>query len=277
MPVRHPTSIVICNKSKYISMSLLQLCFIWFSRIIGKFPISKNTITDNLNLGNQKVATIMLDSKTGAGKKSSNVVWHATEVTKKERNRRNNHKSAIIWFTGLSGSGKSTIACALEKRLYELSAQTYILDGDNMRYGLNSDLGFTSDDRKENIRRIGEVSKLFVDAGVLVLSSFISPFTQDRSLARELVNADEFIEIYVKCPLDICEQRDPKGLYSKARNGEIKHFTGIDSPYEEPSRAEITIDTSLSSIDESVEEIIGYLCYHSYITINKYITTLSFD
>ena len=144
MSVRHPISIAICNKSKYASKSLLQPCLRWNSRIIGKFPISKNQITDNLNVGDYELETIMLDSKTGAVKKSSNVVWHATEVTKQERNRRNNHKSAIIWFTGLSGSGKSTIACALEKRLYELSAQTYILDGDNMRYGLNSDLGFTS-------------------------------------------------------------------------------------------------------------------------------------
>lgn len=206
----------------------------------------------------------MLDQKTVA-RKSSNVVWHATQVTKQERISRNNHKSAIIWFTGMSGSGKSTIACALEKRLHEMSAHTYILDGDNMRYGLNNDLGFTSSDRKENIRRIGEVAKLFVDAGVIVLSSFISPFTQDRGTVRTLVSEDEFIEIYIKCPLDICEERDPKGLYLKARNGEIKHFTGIDSPYEEPIGAEITLDTSIFSVDESVERIIEYLCRRSYI------------
>ena len=210
----------------------------------------------------------MLDSKAVSSNKSSNVVWHDTEVTKKERNRRNNHRSAIIWFTGLSGSGKSTIACALEKRLYELSTQTYILDGDNMRYGLNSDLGFTSEDRKENIRRIGEVSKLFVDAGVIVLSSFISPFIEDRGFVREIVNKDEFIEIYMKCPLEICESRDPKGLYSKARKGEIRHFTGIDSPYEEPVSPEIVIDTSITSIDDSVDKIIDYLGRRSYIELN---------
>jgi len=219
----------------------------------------------------------MLDSKILSEKKSSNVVWHEAEVTKQERNRRNNHKSTILWFTGLSGSGKSTIACALEKQLHEQHAQTYILDGDNMRHGLNSDLGFSCEDRKENIRRIGEVAKLFVDAGFLVLSSFISPFTQDRGLVRELVNKDEFIEVYVKCPLDVCEHRDPKGLYSKARKGEIKNFTGIDSPYEEPVRAEITIDTSLSSIDESVNKIIEYLYRQSYITFNNNQTASSFD
>jgi adenylylsulfate kinase len=134
-----------------------------------------------------------------------------------------------------------------------------------MRYGLNNDLGFTSDDRKENIRRIGEVARLFVDAGIIVLSSFISPFTQDRGTVRTLVDKDEFIEVYVKCPLDVCEQRDPKGLYLKARNGEIRNFTGIDSPYEEPARAEITIDTSKLSVDESVKTIIDYLTQMHYI------------
>lgn len=213
------------------------------------------------------VVNDMLDSKTVSGNKPSNIVWHTTVVTKQERDSLNNQHSAIIWFTGLSGSGKSTIACALEKRLHDLSARSYILDGDNMRYGLNRDLGFTNKDRKENIRRIGEVSKLFVDAGVIVLSSFISPFIDDRDFVRNIVNKDEFIEIYVKCPLDICEQRDPKGLYMKARNGEIKHFTGIDSPYEEPVIPEITIDTSTTSIDDSVDRIIDYLYRRSYIEL----------
>jgi adenylylsulfate kinase len=211
----------------------------------------------------------MLESKTDTVRESSNVVWHAGEVTRHDRIKRNNHKSAILWFTGLSGSGKSTIACALEKRLYDMSAQTYILDGDNMRFGLNSDLGFTDKDRKENIRRIGEVAKLFVDAGVLVLSSFISPFTQDRHLVRKLVEDNEFIEIYVKCPLEICELRDPKGLYHRARKGEINHFTGIDSAYEEPARAELTIDTSRMSVEEAVEEIVEYLHSNGYLASNK--------
>jgi len=210
----------------------------------------------------------MLDLKTAYRKKSSNVVWHDASVTKHDRNRLNKQQSAIIWFTGLSGSGKSTIACALEKRLHDRSTRTYILDGDNMRYGLNNDLGFSDEDRSENIRRIGEVSKLFVDAGVIVLSSFISPFIEDRGFVRNIVNNDEFIEIFVKCPLDICEQRDPKGLYMKARKGEIKYFTGIDSPYEEPVKPEITIDTSVTGIDESVDKIIDYLYRYSYIDNN---------
>ena len=161
--------------------------------------------------------------------------------------------------------------------MYELSAQTYILDGDNMRFGLNSDLGFTDEDRRENIRRIGEVAKLFVDAGVLVLSSFISPFTQDRGLVRSLVKDNEFIEIYVKCPLEICEQRDPKGLYVRARKGEISHFTGIDSPYEEPERAELIIDTSRTNVEEAVAEIIEYLHSHGYLASDSKLSVLSFD
>jgi len=207
----------------------------------------------------------MLDLKTASRKESSNIVWHDASVTKQDRNRLNNQQSGIIWFTGLSGSGKSSIACALDKHLHDLSAHTYILDGDNMRYGLNNDLGFSDEDRRENIRRIGEVSKLFVDAGVIVLSSFISPFIEDRGFVRKIVNKGEFIEIFVKCPLDICEQRDPKGLYMKARKGEIKYFTGIDSPYEEPTKPEITIDTSFTGIDDSVNIIIDYLYRHSYI------------
>jgi len=218
----------------------------------------------------------MHDSKSVSRKKSSNVVWHQTEITKQERNIQNNHKSTILWFTGLSGSGKSTIACALEKELHHLATNTYTLDGDNIRYGLNNDLGFTDEDRKENIRRIGEVSKLFVDAGVIVLSSFISPFNEDRDFVRNLVKKDEFIEIYVKCPLEVCEQRDPKGLYLKARNGEIKYFTGIDSPYEEPVKPEITIDTSVTSIDDAVGRIINYLNQRLYIEIRDNITALGF-
>ncbi len=201
--------------------------------------------------------------------KSSNVVWHQSEVTKESRNNLNNQRSAILWFTGLSGSGKSTVANALEQRLHELSFRTYILDGDNVRHGLNGDLSFSDDDRKENIRRIGEVSKLFVDAGVMVLTSFISPFIQDRQSVRNIVNETEFIEIYVKCPLEVCEQRDVKGLYKRARKGEIKHFTGIDSAYEEPENADIVIDTSVMSIDESVNTIINYMIKHSYIVLTR--------
>jgi len=190
---------------------------------------------------------------------ATNIVWHSTTVDKKDRQTRNKHKSCILWFTGLSGSGKSTLANAVEKRLFESGAQTYILDGDNVRHGLSKDLGFSDHDRQENIRRIAEVSKLFVDAGVIVLTAFISPFREDRQVARDLVESGEFIEIYVKCSLEECERRDPKGLYEKARKGEIPHFTGISSPYEEPVNPELVIENDQVSIEEAVDQIVGYL------------------
>ena len=203
-------------------------------------------------------------------RRSSNVVWCNTEITKERRNQLNQQKSAILWFTGLSGSGKSTIADAVEERLHNSSVRTYILDGDNVRHGLNGDLGFSDADRQENIRRIGETSKLFIDAGVMVLTSFISPFVEDRNFVRSIVDSHEFIEVHVQCPLDVCEQRDVKGLYKKARNGEIKFFTGIDSPYEEPESAEITIDTAALSIEQAANKIIEYLAQNSYIKLNSY-------
>jgi adenylylsulfate kinase len=190
---------------------------------------------------------------------TTDIVWHSATVTKGERNKLNNHNSCILWFTGLSGSGKSTIANALEKKLHEMKLQSYILDGDNVRHGLNKDLGFSSDDRKENIRRIGEVSKLFIDAGMITITAFISPFREDRELARGLVENGDFIEIYIKCSLDTCEQRDPKGLYKKARQGKIPDFTGISSPYEEPFEPELVIETDKQSVEESVNTILDYL------------------
>ncbi|WP_416147998.1 adenylyl-sulfate kinase [Salipaludibacillus sp. HK11] len=190
---------------------------------------------------------------------ASNIHWHSAAVTKKERQQLHNHKSCTIWFTGLSGSGKSTLANAVDQRLYQLGAKTYVLDGDNVRHGLNKDLGFKPEDREENIRRIGEVSKLFVDSGSIVLTAFVSPYRQDRDLAREMVEKDEFIEVFVKCPVEECENRDPKGLYKKARAGEIPEFTGISAPYEEPNQPELTISTDQASIEQSVETIIDYL------------------
>jgi adenylylsulfate kinase len=190
---------------------------------------------------------------------NTNVVWHQTAVTKEERRQRNGHHSCVLWFTGLSGSGKSTVANAVSKKLFDLGIQNYVLDGDNVRHGLNKDLGFSAEDRTENIRRIGEVAKLFVDSGQFVLTAFISPFAQDRALVRGLVESDEFIEIYVKCPLEECEKRDPKGLYQKARNGEIRNFTGIDSPYEAPEAPELIIDTHLHSIHQCADQVIAYL------------------
>jgi adenylylsulfate kinase len=187
-------------------------------------------------------------------------------ITKEERNKQNNHKSFVLWFTGLSGAGKSTLAINLEKKLYSKNIKTYILDGDNIRKGLNKDLGFSDSDRTENIRRIGEVSKLFVDAGIVPLVAFISPFQSDRDIARKLVNEGEFIEIFVDCSLEVCESRDIKGLYKKARSGELKQFTGIDSPYEKPINPELSINTANQSIDESVNEIYQYLISKSLIS-----------
>ena len=196
---------------------------------------------------------------------STNITWHDSQVTKEERQKLHKHHSAILWFTGLSASGKSTLCVALEKRLYERGISTYILDGDNVRHSLNKDLGFSPEDRTENIRRIGEVAKLFVDAGIITLTAFISPYREDRKTVRELVNSEEFIEIYVKCSVEECERRDPKGLYKKARAGEIKDFTGINAPYEEPINPEIIIENEKQPIDISVDQVIDYLLENEYI------------
>lgn len=187
------------------------------------------------------------------------IIPHEHEITKGDRRSLNNHGSLILWFTGLPSSGKSTIANELEKKLITLGTRTYILDGDNVRMGLCKDLGFSEEDRGENIRRIGEVSKLFIDAGCIVLSAFVSPYIKDRDAVRELVEEGEFVEVFVDAPLEVCEERDVKGLYKKAREGIIKGFTGIDDPYEAPLNPEITIDTSKLSLDEGVKVIFDYL------------------
>ncbi|MGE6376215.1 adenylyl-sulfate kinase [Peribacillus muralis] len=191
--------------------------------------------------------------------RQENIHQHAFSLTKEHRQALHGHKSYILWFTGLSGSGKSTIANMVEAKLHAKGVSTYILDGDNLRNGLNEDLGFNMDDRKENIRRIGEVSKIFVDSGIVVLATFISPYANDREDVRKKVESDEFIEIYVKCPIEACEERDPKGLYKKARIGEITDFTGVSAPYEEPENPEIIIETSDNTIEECVQQIINYL------------------
>jgi adenylylsulfate kinase len=197
----------------------------------------------------------------------NNIVWHNHHISKAERAKQKNQRSCILWFTGLSASGKSTIANALEARLYKMGKHTYLLDGDNIRHGLNKNLGFKDEERIENIRRIGEVSKLFVDAGLIVISAFISPFRSDRQIVRELVEEAEFIEIFIDTLLEVCEERDPKGLYKKARKGEILSFTGISSPYEQPEAPEIHIHTAHQSVEESVNAIIEYLslkgCIHA--------------
>ena len=185
----------------------------------------------------------------------NNIIPFNHLVTKSERQTLNKHRSIMIWFTGLSGSGKSTLAERVEDLLFKQGIRTYILDGDNVRTGLNKNLGFSPEDRKENIRRIGEVGKLFVDAGIVILTAFISPYREDRAYVRDLLAAGEFAEVYVKCPIEICEERDVKGLYAKARKGEIKNFTGINAPYEEPENSEITIETNLYSVDECSKKI----------------------
>jgi len=187
------------------------------------------------------------------------VIPHEHEITKEDRRGLNEHGSTIVWFTGLPSSGKSTIANEVEKKLIQRRMRTYILDGDNVRMGLCKDLGFSEEDRAENIRRIGEVSKLFVDAGTLVLSAFVSPYTRDRNAVRDLVPEGEFVEVYVKCSLEEAESRDVKGLYKKARAGEIKGFTGIDDPYEAPENPEIVIETDKVTLDEGVNQLIDYL------------------
>ncbi|AWX57531.1 adenylyl-sulfate kinase [Brevibacillus brevis] len=196
---------------------------------------------------------------------TANIVWHQTTVTKEDRQKRAGHKSCVLWFTGLSGAGKSTLANAVEHELHQRGLASYVLDGDNIRHGLNRGLGFGAEDRQENIRRIGEVAKLFVDAGVITLTAFISPYREDRELARNLVEAGEFIEVYVKCSLDECERRDVKGLYQKARSGEIGQFTGISAPYEEPLQAELVIESDEQTIEESVQIVLTYLEEHQIL------------
>ena len=192
-------------------------------------------------------------------KRSSNVNWHERRLGRDDYLRRNGHLPVVLWFTGLSGSGKSTLAQLVEERLFEEGCYTYLLDGDNVRHGLNGDLGFSEADRRENIRRIGEVSKLFTDAGMVVLAAFISPYRADRDRVRALFAPGEFLEIYLRCPLATCEERDPKGLYRQARAGLLPEFTGIDSPYEEPSNPELTVDTGQTAVEDAVEGIVGFL------------------
>jgi adenylylsulfate kinase len=191
--------------------------------------------------------------------KADNITWHQAAVTADDRAGLNGHGGAVLWFTGLPSSGKSTLAVALECLLFKQGCRTYVLDGDNIRHGLNKNLGFSPDDRKENIRRIAEVAKLFADAGIIVMTAFISPYAEDRRAARKLVPPGKFVEIYCKCPIDVCERRDPKGLYKKARAGQIKEFTGVDAPYEPPPDPEITADTGSESVEENARRIVDHL------------------
>ena len=190
---------------------------------------------------------------------SSNIIYHQASVTRQRRNKLNNHRSVVLWFTGLSGSGKSTLAHSLEEKLFQKGCKTFVLDGDNVRHGLNSNLDFSEAGRTENIRRISEVSKLMLESGLIVMTAFISPINKDRSEARQLISNDDFIEIYCKASLETCEARDVKGLYKRARAGEITNYTGIDSPYEVPENPELTIDTDNQSLEGSVSTILSFL------------------
>ena len=199
--------------------------------------------------------------------KSTNTVWHHATVTRKDRENLHKHKSAVLWFTGLSGSGKSTMAHAVEDRLHKSGVTTFVLDGDNVRHGLCCDLGFSNADRIENIRRIGEVAKLLTESGVITLTAFISPFKEDRNAARKLLPHGDFLEIYCHCPIEVCEERDVKGLYKKARSGEIPFFTGIGSPYEEPEKPELVVNTHEKSLEESVNAVIQLMTQRGLVNL----------
>jgi len=253
------------HPAEQLELNEIGYCRIRASRALAFDAYDSNPATgafilvdrvSNLTVGAGMIVRPVTDQLTD---KSSNVTWHAQTVNKRARAQQKAQKSAVLWFTGLSGAGKSTVANALEKALFQRGHHSYLLDGDNVRHGLNRDLGFSDDDRVENIRRIGEVARLMADAGLVVLTAFISPFRADRAMVRELMEDGEFVEIHVDAPLDVCETRDPKGLYAKARAGVISNFTGIDSPYEPPEDAEIIVDTSKMSVDECVEELLAYL------------------
>jgi len=199
------------------------------------------------------------------GDNHNNLYWHAPSITVHDRRRQSACRSCVLWFTGLSASGKSTLANALSKEFHALGVKSYVLDGDNVRHGLNKDLGFSHEDRKENIRRIGEVAKLFVDAGLIIMTAFISPYREDRDNVRALLHDGEFVEVYLKCSLETCERRDPKGIYRKAKAGQIKEFTGISAPYEEPVKPELTIETDKMTTEECLKSIFDFLVEKGYL------------
>jgi bifunctional enzyme CysN/CysC len=251
--------------AKQLELNEIGVCNLSLDRPIAFDPYSENRETGGFilidRLSNDTVGAGLIEY---ALRRADNIHWQALDVNRQARSAQKGQKACALWFTGLSGSGKSTIANLVEKKLHAMGRHTYLLDGDNVRHGLNRDLGFTDADRVENIRRVAEVSKLMVDAGLIVLVSFISPFRSERRLARELLEAGEFIEVFVDTPLEVAEQRDPKGLYKKARRGEIPHFTGIDSPYERPERPEILLDTSLLSAEAAADRIIATLVEGGY-------------
>ena len=268
-----PKYLVDVNTLDHLAAKTLQLnetgvVTLTLDRAVAFDPYAQNRDMGSFividRLGNQTVGAGMLHF---ALRRSQNIHWQAVEVDKTARVRQNGHRPAVLWLTGLSGSGKSTIANIVERQLHALGARTYLLDGDNVRHGLSKDLGFTAADRVENIRRIGEVARLMVDAGLIVITAFISPFRSERLLARNMVEADEFVEIFVDTPLAVVEQRDPKGLYKKARKGELKNFTGIDSPYEVPEAPELHIETTHSDPETAATQIVEYLARHGVVKL----------
>jgi bifunctional enzyme CysN/CysC len=236
------------------------------NRSTGSFilidPLTNNTVAAGMIRGAARAISDLLEGEKKEDRtqsKSPHIVWSGWNLPREVREERNRHKAAVLWFTGYSGAGKSTIARSLEKKLFEVGCQTMLLDGDNIRHGLCRDLGFSDKDRSENIRRVGETAKLFFESGDIVICTFISPFEKDRSFARSLFPTDRFFEIYVKCPLEVCKSRDPNGLYQKATRGEIQEFTGISSPYEEPNNPEMIIETDLQSVEEGIQYLIKTL------------------
>ena len=263
--VTHPKYKVNVNTLEHTATKTLALNEIGVCNISFDRPVAFDAYRDNRDMGGFVIIDRMTNTTVGAGmidfalRRADNVHWQAIEVNKEAHASMKGQKPGVVWFTGLSGSGKSTIANIVERKLHQMGRHTYMLDGDNVRHGLNRDLGFTEEDRVENIRRVAEVSGLMVDAGLIVLVSFISPFRAERRLARERLAEGEFIEVFVDTPIEVAEQRDPKGLYKKARQGELKNFTGIDSPYERPENPEIRIDSTVTSAEEAADIVIAHL------------------
>ncbi len=253
------------NTLEHIAGKTLELNEVGIANIATDKALAFDPYDDNRHSGRFIIIDRYSNATVGAGmvnhslRRATNVKWQEMDINKKSRAYQKGQQSAVLWFTGLSGAGKSTIANLVEKKLHAMGKHTYTLDGDNVRHGLNKDLGFTDADRVENIRRVGETAKLFVDAGIITLVSFISPFKSERQFARNLVEDGEFIEVFIDTPIEVCEQRDVKGLYKKAREGKIANFTGIDSPYEAPENAEITVNTSDQTAEQAAEIIVAKL------------------
>lgn len=272
--IKHKVNV---NTFEQVAGKQLELNEIGFCNLAMSVPVAFDPYEVNRSTGSFILIDRVTNATVGAGmvwfalRRATNIHWQALDVDKATRAHALGQTPALLWFTGLSGSGKSTVASIVEKKLHLEGRHTYTLDGDNVRHGLNRDLGFTDADRVENIRRVGEVAKLFVDAGLITLASFISPFKAERQLARELLGEGEFIEIFVDTPIEECKKRDPKGLYQKAERGEIKNFTGIDSPYEAPENPELRLDTVGRTPEEIADEVIEYLRQKNYLTSPVYV------